>query len=224
MKKHHGFLFQQKLCSKYTYTRKAATLCVKDSHNLSANPHSFLSHFLKPIPLLFLTFSSPVCSYLFLLSFLFFLCFHWYAVQETKSKRGWRKAVRWEIKKERKGRRKEEKKARKIEIKFLVCSVCLFLYFSCNYFSCGQFQAPYVMSLKTMLVKDVKLGFPGGSAVKNLPTMRGVTGDAHSIPGSGVSLGGGHSNLLQYSCLESPKDRGVCRLQSIGSQSQTQLE
>ena len=37
-------------------------------------------------------------------------------------------------------------------------------------------------------------------------------GDAEepgSIPGSGRSLGAGHSNLLQYSCLESPTDRGA---------------
>ena len=29
-------------------------------------------------------------------------------------------------------------------------------------------------------------------------------GDAGSIPGSGRSPGGGHGNLLQYSCLENP--------------------
>ena len=32
--------------------------------------------------------------------------------------------------------------------------------------------------------------------------------DAGSIPGSGRSPRGGHSNLLQYSCLENPMDRG----------------
>ena len=31
------------------------------------------------------------------------------------------------------------------------------------------------------------------------------------IPGSGKSLGGGHDNPLQYSCLENPMDRGVCQ-------------
>ena len=30
--------------------------------------------------------------------------------------------------------------------------------------------------------------------------------DASSIPGSGRSLGGGHGNPLQYSCLENPVD------------------
>ena len=37
---------------------------------------------------------------------------------------------------------------------------------------------------------------------------RGLRG-AGSIPGSGRSPGGGHSNPLQYSCLESPGDRGA---------------
>jgi len=29
------------------------------------------------------------------------------------------------------------------------------------------------------------------------------------IPGSGRSPGGGHGNLLQYSCQENPMDRGA---------------
>ena len=48
------------------------------------------------------------------------------------------------------------------------------------------------------------MGFPGGSAVKNLPAN---AGDSSSIPESGRSLGGGHSNPLQYSCLGNPMDR-----------------
>ena len=32
-------------------------------------------------------------------------------------------------------------------------------------------------------------------------------GDAGLIPGSGRSPGGGHSNTLQYSCLENPMDK-----------------
>ena len=34
-------------------------------------------------------------------------------------------------------------------------------------------------------------------------------GDFGSVPGSGRSPGGGHGNLLQYSCLENPRDRGA---------------
>ena len=33
--------------------------------------------------------------------------------------------------------------------------------------------------------------------------------NAALIPGSGRFLGGGHGNLLQYSCLENPMDRGA---------------
>ena len=34
-------------------------------------------------------------------------------------------------------------------------------------------------------------------------------GDVGSIPGLGRSSGEGNVNLLQYSCLENPKDRGA---------------
>ena len=44
--------------------------------------------------------------------------------------------------------------------------------------------------------------------VKNPPAN---TGDASLIPGSGIFPGGGNGNLLQYSCLENPKDRGAWR-------------
>ena len=50
--------------------------------------------------------------------------------------------------------------------------------------------------------------FPGGSEVKNLLC---DTGDSGSIPGSGRSLGEGNGNLVQYSCLENPMDRGAWR-------------
>ena len=46
-------------------------------------------------------------------------------------------------------------------------------------------------------------------AVMNLPTSAGDIRDAGSIPGSRSSPGGGHSNPLQYSCLENPMDRGA---------------
>ena len=44
--------------------------------------------------------------------------------------------------------------------------------------------------------------------VKNLLANAGDITDMGSIPGSGISPGGGHSNPLQYSCLENPMDRG----------------
>ena len=45
--------------------------------------------------------------------------------------------------------------------------------------------------------------------VKNPPANTGDVGDAGSIPESGRSLGVGNGNLLQYSCLGNPMDRGV---------------
>ena len=47
--------------------------------------------------------------------------------------------------------------------------------------------------------------------VKNLPVNAGDTRDAGSIPGLGRSPGVGNGNLLQYSCLEHPMDRGAWR-------------
>ena len=47
--------------------------------------------------------------------------------------------------------------------------------------------------------------------VKNPPANVGDLRDVGSIPGSGRSPGGGHGNPLQYSCLESPMDRGAWR-------------
>ena len=45
--------------------------------------------------------------------------------------------------------------------------------------------------------------------VKNPLASAGDVRDMGSIPGSGRFLGGGHSNLFQYSCLENLMDRGA---------------
>ena len=50
-----------------------------------------------------------------------------------------------------------------------------------------------------------------GLVIKNPPANAGDKREAGSIPGSGRSPGGGHSNPLQYSCLEKPMDRGTWR-------------
>ena len=55
------------------------------------------------------------------------------------------------------------------------------------------------------------MGFQGGSVIKNLPENAGDTGDMGLIPGSRRSLGVGNGNLLQYSCLGNPTDRGAWR-------------
>ena len=57
----------------------------------------------------------------------------------------------------------------------------------------------------------VDMGFPGVIVVKNLPANAGDIRDMCSVPGSGISPGGGHGNPLQYSCLENPMVRGAGR-------------
>ena len=52
-------------------------------------------------------------------------------------------------------------------------------------------------------------GYPGGTAVKNLPANARDTRDAGLIPESGRSPGGGNGNPFQYSCLENSIDRGA---------------
>ena len=64
------------------------------------------------------------------------------------------------------------------------------------------------------------MDFSGGSDGKG--SAYGV-GDWGSFPGLGISPGEGNGNPLQYFCLENPMDGEACRLQSMGSQSRTQL-
>ena len=52
--------------------------------------------------------------------------------------------------------------------------------------------------------KEYRMGFPVVLVVKNLPANAGDVRDKDFIPRSGKSPGGGHGNLLQYSCLEKP--------------------
>ena len=56
------------------------------------------------------------------------------------------------------------------------------------------------------------MGFPGGSAGKNLPAS---AGDLGSISGSGRFPGEGNGNPLQYFCLKFPWTEDLGRLQSM---------
>ena len=47
--------------------------------------------------------------------------------------------------------------------------------------------------------------------VKSMSAKAGDIRDVGSIPGLGRSLGGGHGNPLQYSCLENLMGRGAWR-------------
>ena len=59
---------------------------------------------------------------------------------------------------------------------------------------------------------------PGGTSGKEPAANAGDLRDVGLIPGSGRSLGGGHGNPLQYSCLENPWSEEPGGLQSIGPQ------
>ena len=61
--------------------------------------------------------------------------------------------------------------------------------------------------------------FPSGSVIKNPPANAGDAGEAGKIPG------GRNGNLLHYSCLENPTDRGawwdtVCRIADLDTPEQ----
>ena len=57
-----------------------------------------------------------------------------------------------------------------------------------------------------MVTQNYDGGFPGGSDSRESACN---IEDLGSIPGLGRSPGGGHGNLLQYSCLENSMDRGA---------------
>ena len=56
-------------------------------------------------------------------------------------------------------------------------------------------------------------GFPDGSVVKNL---HANAGDSCSVAGLGRCSGEGNGNLLQYSHLGNPMDRGAWRATVLG--------
>ena len=61
-------------------------------------------------------------------------------------------------------------------------------------------------------------GVPKWHSGKEPPANAEDARDSSLIPGSERFRGGGNGNLLQYSCLENPMDRGDWWLQSTGSQ------
>ena len=79
-----------------------------------------------------------------------------------------------------------------------------------------------LMVYKLYINKAVK-GFPGGASGKE-PTCQCRRHKRHGFNlwvepmEEGRSPGGGHDYPLQYSCLESPMDRGACQATVQGSQ------
>ena len=55
----------------------------------------------------------------------------------------------------------------------------------------------------------IRLASQVALVAKNLPANAADIRDLGSVPGLGISSGGGHGSPLQYSCLESPLDRGT---------------
>ena len=61
--------------------------------------------------------------------------------------------------------------------------------------------------------------------IKNTPANAGDVRDSCLIPGWGSSLGGGHGNPLQHSCLENSMERGAWwATVHKAAQSQTRLK
>ena len=76
-------------------------------------------------------------------------------------------------------------------------------------------------TLRNAVMSDDEQASQEAQWIKNSPA---TVGDAGSIHGLGRS-GGGHSNSLQYACLENPIDRGAWRATVHGvTKSQTQLK
>ena len=68
----------------------------------------------------------------------------------------------------------------------------------------------YLWNSSNLISLNLSGGFPGGSVVKNPPTMqRTLVPEVSSIPGSGRSPREGNGNPLQYSCLRNPMVRGA---------------
>ena len=69
--------------------------------------------------------------------------------------------------------------------------------------------------MKKMNARSGDLIFPCSSVGKESACN---AGDPGSIPGSGRSPGERNGNLLQYSCLENPMDRGAWQATAMGLQ------
>ena len=70
----------------------------------------------------------------------------------------------------------------------------------------------------TLLLHDIVENSNVVLIVKKLSANAGHPEDTGLFPGSRRSPGGGPSNLLQYSCLENPMDRGDWQFIVLGSQ------
>ena len=88
-------------------------------------------------------------------------------------------------------------------------------------FSRSMHDAGCLKKKKKFFPRSYSSNWWGGNFKRDLPDFRGLpgwfggkesacnAGDLGSVPGLGRSPGGGNDNLLQYSCLSNPTDRGA---------------
>ena len=76
----------------------------------------------------------------------------------------------------------------------------------CSPWDCEESIKHNVSDWTTTFRHNLKLGFPAGSVVKNLPAN---AGDSDWILWLGRCSGEGNDNLLQSSCLGNPMDNGA---------------
>ena len=81
-------------------------------------------------------------------------------------------------------------------------------YYPCQHLVCSLFFI-LVILIGNVLAYHFCLSLRFPTWVAQMVKSACSTGDPGSIPGSGRSPGEGNGNLLQYSCLESPIDRGA---------------
>ena len=94
----------------------------------------------------------------------------------------------------------------------MTCSVSISFIHKSGIISCMGFLSKPWKRTTVWVASQVAL------LIKNLRANAGDLKDMDSTPGLGRSLGGGHGNLLQYSCLENPWTEEPGRLRSIGLQ------
>ena len=82
-------------------------------------------------------------------------------------------------------------------------------YYSKPSYFCTKQYSKNIFRYHLFLIITMRLGFPGGSVVNNLPANAGDTREMSLIPGLGRSPREGYGNPLQYSCLEDPTVRGA---------------
>ena len=112
----------------------------------------------------------------------------------------------------------------------LTTSVFVVLHYLTPVCSCNHihtiFALSHVILVTLVLILRICLcaGLPWWLSSKESACSVGVTGDMSSIPGSGGSLGEGHGNQLQYSCLENPHGQRSLSGYTPQSHKETQLK